>query len=477
MIRPAPVEIELGYRAYWLVQLRWVASSAIIYGSFIATSVVGLRLDPLPLYLIGAAIAMYNSLFIIALKWSEVGPQENRLRSARLITNGQIVADLLALTLLVHFMGGVENPIAFYFVFHVIIASILLSRRETFLQATLACILYGGLLAAELTGIVSHVHVLGTEARDVSHDPQVVVATLAVFVSTLYLAAYMATSIVARLRRRDEQARDLTAEVERKAGELQAAYQNLAELEEIKSRHLRKISQEIKPPLTSVQDSLGSLLSGTAGDLNPAQREMATRAERRTKEILVLVSDLLVLSRAREAKLFTERRPVDLVALARQVSSAQGQRAAEKGVELAVNLPSQAISVLGDQDAMEQLLSQLISNAVSYTLSGGRADVRIERLGEVVRLQVTDTGIGIPQADLPRVFNEFFRSENARRYKEEGTGLGLSIARSVVESHGGQIDVQSQLGAGTTVTVLLPAALEHVAEADEVTTPSARAVG
>ena len=122
MLRPTPAEIELGQRAYWLVQLRWITSSAIIYGTFMATTVMGMKLDPIPLYLIGAAVAMYNSIYIIGLKWTEARSRDSHLRSVRLLTDGQIATDLLSLTLLIHFTGGIENPLAFYFIFHVGIA-------------------------------------------------------------------------------------------------------------------------------------------------------------------------------------------------------------------------------------------------------------------------------------------------------------------------------------------------------------------
>lgn len=460
MPRPTPVEIELGQRAYWLIQLRWIASSAIIYGAFMATSILGMGLDPVPLYLIGAAVAMYNSLYIIGLKWSEARPREDHLRGVRLLTDGQIVTDLLSLTLLIHFTGGVENPLASYFIFHVVIASILLSRLETFIQATVACILYGSLLLGEFEGLIPHVHLLGPAGYNLAGDPQFVAIYFGVFASTLYLSAYMATSIVARLRRRDLEMLSLSAELERKAREMEDACDNLAELEQMKSENLRRISHEIKPPLAAIQGWLKDVLDGLAGEVPARQREIIMRAERRTRELLALVSDMLVLSRARDARLFTEREPVDLVKIVERVVASEAAMAAAGGVTLSTRLRPDTPPVSGDADALGQLLTHLVSNAVNYTLNGGRVEIRVDCLGDAVRLQVVDTGIGIPSADLPKIFNEFFRSENARRYSEEGTGLGLSIARTIVESHGGEIEAVSQVGAGSTFTVTLPAAQE-----------------
>ena len=456
MLKPAPVEIELGQRAYWLIQLRWIASSAIIYGTLMATSVLGLRLDPVPLYLIGAAVAMYNSLYIIGLKWSEARPRQKHLWSVRLLTDGQIVTDLISLTLLIHFTGGVENPLAFYFIFHVVIASILLSRLETFVQATVACVLYGGLIFGEFMQVIPHVHLLGPAGYDLAGDFQFVAIYFAVFASTLYLSAYMATSIVARLPRRDLDMLSLSAELERKAQELEDACGNLAELEQMKSENLRKISHEIKPPLAAIQGWLNGVLDGVLGEVPARQREVIVRAERRTRELLALVSDMLVLSKARDARLFTEREPVNLAKIAERVAAAAATRAAAVGISLSTRLNPDTPPVSGDATALEQLITHLVSNAVNYTPNGGKIEISVDSIGDVVRLQVADTGIGIPSADLPRIFNEFFRSENARRYSEEGTGLGLSIARSIVESHGGEIEATSQVGKGSTFTVTLP---------------------
>lgn len=456
MQRSAPVDVELSQRIYWLIQLRWLASSAVIYGTFLSTTVLGVRLDPLPLYLIGAAIAIYNSFFIVGLKWSEVVSGKNGLAQARIMANAQIVTDLLFLTLLIHFSGGVENPLSFYFIFHVIIASILLSRRATFLQATVAIVLFGGLVLGEYTGIIAHVGLFGIARSAQAHDGLFVTIVLLVFSSTLYLSAYMATSIMGRMRARGKEILTLTAELEGKAQELEKAYNQLSQLEQVKSQHMRKVSQEMKAPLVAIQSALREVLGGQREEQPAGQRDAIVRAERRTRSLLTLVGDLLILSRAREMRLFTDRKPVDPLALTEKVVAQHAARAAERGVILSVRVPESAPTMFADPEALELLLSNLLSNAVNYTPNGGKVKLVLDSLEDNVRFQVSDTGIGIPSAEIPKVFNEFYRAENARRYTEEGTGLGLSIVRSIVDTHGGQIDLESQVGIGTTITVVLP---------------------
>ncbi|MCL4371282.1 MAG: ATP-binding protein [Chloroflexi bacterium] len=466
MRRSAPVDVELSQRIYWLIQLRWLASSAVIYGTFLSTTLFGVRLDPLPLYLIGAAIAMYNTFFIVGLKWNDVVSGDSQLAQARMMANAQIVTDLLFLTLLIHFSGGVENPLAFYFIFHVIIASILLSRRATFIQATVAIVLFGSLVLGEYARIIPHVSLFGRAGLSRAHDGLFVATVLLVFSSTLYLAAYMATSIMGRMRARGMEILGLTMELERKAQELERAYNQLSELEQMKSQHMRRVSQEMRAPLAAVQNSLRGALEGRAGELPAAQRDMIARAERRTHSLLTLVGDLLVLSRARETRLFTDRQPVSPLTVVEKVVAQQAPKAVAKVVALSTRAPDAAPTMFADPEALEQLLSNLLSNALNYTPAGGKVDLAVDVLEDNIRFRVSDTGIGIPSAEIPKVFNEFYRAENARRFSEEGTGLGLSIVRSIVDTHGGQIDLESQVGVGTTVTVVLPCGENPAAEGE-----------
>lgn len=446
----------MGQRIQWLIQLRWLASSAVIYGTFVATGMLGVNLDPLPLYLIGAAIAAYNSLFLIGLKWSEVAFAGRQSEVARFLANAQIVVDLLFLTLLIHFSGGVENPFSFYFVFHVVIASILLSRRDTFLQATVANVLFAGMVLGEYAGIVPHRNVFPSMRPGPAMDGLFVAATLVVFASTLYLVAYMATSIVGRLRERDRAILGLNSELETKARELEEAYNRLADLERMKSQYMRKVSHEIRAPMAAIQSSLRVVLDGLTGDVPPKQKEMVARAEKRVQGLLGLVNDLLILSKTREAKLFTQRTWVDSRQVVEKVVALQAERAEARAISLVVHQEEAVPSLFADPEALEQMLTNLLSNAINYTSSGGRVEFTVDSVGDSVRFRVADTGIGIPPADQPKIFNEFYRAENARRFSEVGTGLGLSIVRSIVDMHGGTIDVQSTVGVGTTFTVLFP---------------------
>jgi signal transduction histidine kinase len=384
-----------------------------------------------------------------------VDPQAVILRAAA-FANAQITVDLIALAALLHFSGGLENPFIFYSVFHVVIASILLSRRATYLEATLGFSLIAAVGVGELLGLLRHYPVELVPSRAAYLNPTFVAAQIFVLGSTLYLTAYMATSIAAGQRSYEREAALLSNDVARKAELLEAAYTRVSQAERAKSQYMRKVAHELKAPLGAVQMLLKVILDGLAGDVSEKSRELVERAEHRTRELAQLTQDLLALSRAREGTLAVEIAPVALGELVTDVVAQTQGLATQAGVTISSDIAPGLGPVQGDVAGLRQLVGNLVSNAVRYTPRGGSVAVRLQRTDSALRLEVEDTGIGIPEDDLPRIFEEFFRSANARSHTSDGTGLGLSIVKAVAEQHGGSVSVESEQGKGTRFTVDLP---------------------
>jgi signal transduction histidine kinase len=381
---------------------------------------------------------------------------EDVIFRAAALASAQITVDLIALATLLHFSGGLENPFIFYSIFHVVIASILLSRRATYLEATLGFSLIGAVGLGEFLGLLRHYPLGLVSGVAAFQSPAFVAAEILVLGSTLYLTAYMATSISAGQRSYEREAALLSNDLARKAELLEAAYTSVSQAERTKSQYMRKVAHELKAPLGAVQMLLKVILDGLAGEVSEKSRDLVTRAEHRTRELAQLTQDLLALSRAREGTLAVELAPFvpgELVAAV--VAELQGL-AVEAGVTVASEIVPGLETVQGDVAGLRQLVGNLLSNAVRYTPRGGAVTVRLRRAGAGLRLEVEDTGIGIPKDDLPRIFEEFFRSANARGHTSDGTGLGLSIVRAVAEQHGGKVSVESAPGKGTRFTVDLP---------------------
>ncbi|MGQ9524319.1 MAG: sensor histidine kinase [Armatimonadota bacterium] len=448
---------ELIERIGWLIRLRWLAAVGVAVGTAGANLLFGIPVAALPLYAISGVILLYNACFL-GLYW--YWRRHTSLGSSAYVVfaHVQIAADLVSLTFVLHFAGGIENPVLFYLLFHMIIASILLSSRAAYAHATLAVILVVTMASMEATGLVQHINLGLMESPHLYKKPAFFGAVLFALASTMYLAVYMATSITKRLREREKEIMDLSEELEGKTAALEKANEELRELEMAKSRYLRKVAHELRSPIAAVQSSLRVVMDGLTGELPPKAEEMIARAESRTWALLKLVNDLLTLSRAREVKLLERREPVSLRAVAERVAGLQSARASGKNVRLQVQFPTDLPPIIGDPEAVEQMLTNLTANAIKYTPEGGEVVLSGRRSNGGVELRVSDTGIGIPEEDIPSIFNEFFRARNAREYAKEGTGLGLSIVKSIVDGLGGAISVESTVGKGTTFIVSLPSA-------------------
>jgi len=190
------------------------------------------------------------------------------------------------------------------------------------------------------------------------------------------------------------------------------------------------------------------------GPLTDQQTDFIQQIRISVKQMNTLISDLLDLGKI-EAGFDTQKEPLDTNRLIERVMSDIRPQAEAKHQELNHRIPAPLPSLFGNPLRLRQMLSNLVENAIKYTPETGRIQVEAYAEGDFVVLSIADTGIGIPPADLPYVFDKFFRSDNAS-LSHEGTGLGLSIVKSIVENHGGRVWVNSQPGKGTTFTVMLP---------------------
>ncbi len=234
------------------------------------------------------------------------------------------------------------------------------------------------------------------------------------------------------------------------------AYEMLARLDRDKSQFVRTVTHELRSPVQVSQNLLVLLEQGYVGPLTAEQNDLVTRARRRIEFLQTLVDDLLDLA-AGKAGLQPRKRPgdVDLQMVVRDVCARFAAAAHSKGLQLRVEVHEGALTVLGDAGEIDRMLNNLVGNAIRYT-PHGQVAVQLAREGDVARLTVSDTGIGIPADAISHLFDEFFRAANAKAIEEHGTGLGLAIVKGLVERYRGTIVVDSQEGRGTTFVVRLP---------------------
>lgn len=227
---------------------------------------------------------------------------------------------------------------------------------------------------------------------------------------------------------------------------------HLKDLDRIKSDFVTTVSHDLRTPLTAI---LGYVeLVRRTGSLTKQQRQFLERIVFSVQSITVLISELLELGKI-EAGFDEDREPVSLAAVVRHVIETCRQTWEAKRHTLQVRLPDDLPPVLGNPLRLHQVVSNLLDNAIKYTPEDGQIRVLLEPEGDFQILRVADTGIGVAQKDLPYIFDKFYRSDEAIE-KFSGTGLGLSIVKGIVERHDGRIWVDSQVGKGTTFTVMLP---------------------
>jgi signal transduction histidine kinase len=233
-------------------------------------------------------------------------------------------------------------------------------------------------------------------------------------------------------------------------------YQALEMADRAKSDFVQMVTHELRSPLSAVQSMLRILEQGYVGPITSKQEDLIQRSKRRISFLLSLVNDLLELAAGRMEQLKGEKKEVILNDTITKVTELVQTSAEEKGLEFKVEIVEEPLALVGIEDGLERVFMNLVGNAVKYTPTGGSVVVRAWGENDQIKVEVSDTGIGIPEEALPRIFDEFYRAKNAKAMEMEGTGLGLTIAKDVVEQHRGQISVESVAGEGSTFYVTLP---------------------
>jgi signal transduction histidine kinase len=240
--------------------------------------------------------------------------------------------------------------------------------------------------------------------------------------------------------------------------QLAAAHAELQSLDEMKSRFVSIAAHELRSPLTAINGYLELLMDNGAGCFTDLQRDYLDIIQSSTHRLLSITSDLLDLTRIETGRLELVLQPIDLAALLRAVTNEYAAQIEAKGQQCTLLIPDGLPAALCDSLRASQILGNLISNATKYTPAGGAISIQLERAADEGFLQVAvrDTGVGIPVAEQKRVFERFFRASNALAAGALGAGLGLHITRALVELHGGEIWLESEVGQGATFFVTFP---------------------
>jgi len=454
---PEEAAIRMWLRVF--VTVRWITILGIIVATLIASKVLHIGFPTLAAYGICVFVALCNLVLLFQARNLEKVPTGLIIQKARTFGTIHLLLDLVAFIVLLHFTGGIENPFVFYFVLHIIGASIILHYRVVYMLAIAKIVAVMLLVGLEYAGAIPHVNLVGFADPTLYQQGSYILAVLIVLATALFATAYMATSISGELRKRQREVVQLSQRLlEKRTGELELASIEIAKLEEEKSRFLRFLgiaAHDLKAPLTAIQGFFWVMLGGYSGELTEKQRNMLERSSYRIKELLNLISDLLDIPRIETGQIVQEMKPVSLRQIIKASLGDLRDLAKQKKLKLKVELPPGLPKIYGSAPRLQQVITNLVNNAINFT-PHGRVTLRVNNGDSEIRVEVTDTGIGIPPQDLPRMFEDFFRASNV---ETKGTGLGLSITKRIVEAHGGKIWVESpcpETNTGSRFTFTLP---------------------
>jgi signal transduction histidine kinase len=317
-------------------------------------------------------------------------------------------------------------------------------RRLPRLTNTRLLLLAAALLTAPATLLIERVAHHRVHAYVIALGGSLLASLVLVRLAGLVRAVERARRAERLARREAEQAQQLLA------------FQNsqLVELDTLKDEFVSSVSHELRTPLTSISGYVELLLEDESVE---ERRNYLQIVERNADRLLGLVSDLLFAARMQDGRLELQQERVDLRELVADAVESARPRAESADVTLAVDA-DEVPAVNGEPTRLAQLLDNLLSNAIKFTPGGGRVSVRLRAAAGTVRLEVSDTGIGMSAAERERLFERFYRAQSALERQIQGTGLGLYISRAIVDAHGGRIGVESEQGRGTTFVVDLPTA-------------------
>jgi len=295
----------------------------------------------------------------------------------------------------------------------------------------------------EYRGTIAHYKLIGFVSHDLYRDSLFVAGTFGIFLTTLYLVVYMTTSICAQLRDRQE--------------DYERANLQLKEKDRLKNEYVLRLTHDIRGHLAAIQSCLNIVIDQIVGQLNEKQADLIERASRRTSKCIAFVTALLKLTRMKMGG-HVEMSYFPLRNIFFNTIAAVENRAVVKSIDLNYEMAAPIDEIYGEPVLIEEAITNLLLNALKYTPEKGTVMLSAKDHGDSILIQVRDTGIGIPENEIGKIFEEFYRASNARKLERDGTGLGLSIVKQITERHGGKVWVENNPTGGSTFSFTLPKA-------------------
>ena len=427
--------VILKSRLAWSIRLRWLAVAGYFLATLGAEVFFKISLPYKPIWIVLFSLAFLNLIYqILFLKVRELS-----FNAEIIALHIHIIIDLICLTLLIHFSGGIENPIYLFYVFHIVISSIVFSRYSPFLIATLVTLLFSSLVYLEYNNIISHYTLYDI---NIHTNQLAVILILIIFVITVYVTEYICTTFM-RIYRDSKRIID-------------KQNNQLIQADKDKTRFFQFASHELKAPVIAIKSTLDGIVKSFESSLNPKIIEMLNRASVRSAQLLSILKELLDLSQKRNSKVIVENESIDLNKVLIDIIEREKSSAEQRNIKIIVNSSGDEIHTCGQREDFEKIFANIINNAVRYSPADTQIEVCSNIEEDTFIFEVKDKGIGISENEIPKIFGEFYRSESAKKVVSFGTGLGLSLVKQIVENYKGKIFVQSKPDQGSTFKIIIP---------------------
>jgi signal transduction histidine kinase len=415
--------------------MRWLAVSGYFLATLISRYLLHIDVPYEKIWTALCVLTLINLIYYAVMKWIK----EFTFTGELIFLQTHIFIDLLFLTLILHYSGGIENPVFLFYVFHVVISSIIFPGMIPVIVATFVVILLSTLVYLEYSGIITHYCIIDIS---VHKNKLLIYLTMFVFTITVYVTTYICTTFMRIYR-------DIKRQIDS---------QNLmlTEMDKHKTQFFLFSSHELKSPIIAIKSSIDGVIQSFADQIDARGLNVLQRASLRAQQMLNIIKELIDLSQNRIELVAAKQANIDVLGVLKDVIEQEHVHAESKYQKVIVNLPAGPVYLRGDEDDFRKLFSNLFNNAIRYTNEKGKIEINARSDKHNLWIIFIDNGIGIPEKDITNIFVEFYRSENAKRLIELGTGLGLSLVKQIIKNYHGEIAVKSEIEKGTTFSIHLP---------------------
>lgn len=341
----------------------------------------------------------------------------------------QMILDLTVLLILIYYSGGVESPLIFFLIFHMIVGSLILPGVIVYSFALAVILIFWGITVGEYIGIFAHHHITGFIPFHLHRDFNYVLSVNIVLAMVILITVVLANTIARQLYQKEQQ--------------LYSYIEKLNQAEKEKTKYILGVVHELKTPLNAMHSYLDLVLQKFLGPLDEAVEEKLRRAKKRSDEALEMINTVLKVSQMKLMNQVNDEE-FEMIELIKSIIRKHSQFAQTKSLEIKlIDERKEICKIKGDQFLILIAFSNLLGNAIKYNYENGKVEIKLYNKDKTCFIEFCDNGPGIPKEEQEKIFQDFFRASNIRKMVTEGAGLGLSFVKDIIEKHNGTIKLQS----------------------------------